>query len=237
MLRAIATISLGAVMLGGCSAAKATPSEAILGDGATRLDVPRPTTGRAACTPALSTTETIPERVKAFRAIGLFADRTDVTDAQLGTEIETAMAESWGDQLKSDDPLMDLFVAEGDGTRVWWQDLESDVVAENQIYAGVLEDWAHISAGAFKPTAMSETWAGDTGPITVGFELDGVRHELRPAYLDDWIDPRIATPINDLIAPSGRRFEFFKAFDQTAFVMALTPGERAALEARGWCFE
>ena len=56
-------------------------------------------------------------------------------------------------------------------------------------------------------------------------------------YLEDWIDPRIATPINELIAPSGRQLAFFKAFDQTAFVMALTKDERDALEDRGWCFE
>jgi hypothetical protein len=28
-----------------------------------------------------------------------------------------------------------------------------------------------------------------------------------------------------------------QAFDQTAFVMALTEDEREALEARGWCFD
>ena len=27
-----------------------------------------------------------------------------------------------------------------------------------------------------------------------------------------------------------------QAFDQTAYLMALTADERAALEARGWCF-
>jgi hypothetical protein len=29
----------------------------------------------------------------------------------------------------------------------------------------------------------------------------------------------------------------YKAFDQTAVVMALTDAERGALEGRGWCFE
>ena len=52
-----------------------------------------------------------------------------------------------------------------------------------------------------------------------------------------WIDPRILTPIDDLIYGSGRRFELFQTFDQSAFLMALTAQERAALEARGWCFE
>lgn len=44
-------------------------------------------------------------------------------------------------------------------------------------------------------------------------------------------------PINELIASSGRQFVIFKAFDQSAYVMALTEVERAALEDRGWCFE
>lgn len=69
------------------------------------------------------------------------------------------------------------------------------------------------------------------------FALQEVSHSLQPEYLEDWIDPRIAVPINGIIAPSGRQFSLFRAFDQTAFVMALTEQERGALQARGWCFE
>ena len=91
--------------------------------------------------------------------------------------------------------------------------------------------------GAFAPSNIQESWTSDGGPVAVRFELAGAVHLLEPAYLEDWIDPRIATPINALIAASGRQFMFVKAFDQSAFVMALTTEERLALESRGWCFE
>lgn len=105
------------------------------------------------------------------------------------------------------------------------------------VYVTTLEEWAAISKGAFEPADIHETWDGGEGPVTVTFTLDGEHVELRPEYLEDWIDPRILTPINERIADSGRRFELFQAFDQSAFVMALTDAERNALQARGWCFE
>ena len=131
---------------------------------------------------------------------------------------------------------MELFVVEQDHTRAWWRDLESDVADGNHVYEATLAEWAAISSGAFAPTAIRETWASETGPVSVSFDISGATHTLRPEYLEDWIDPGIATPINELMAPSGRQFMFLQAFDQTAFLMALTPVERAALEARGWCF-
>jgi hypothetical protein len=132
--------------------------------------------------------------------------------------------------------LLELLAAAEDTARVWWRDLEADVADGNGVYAATLEEWAAISDGAFAPSAVEEAWASDEGPVTIDFELDGTRLRLEPAYAEDWVDARIATPINELIAASGRRFEFVKAFDQTAFVMALTVAERDALEARGWCF-
>jgi len=239
MLRAIAGVSLVIVLLAGCTGRRDDTGDfaEVPGIGATRIDVPRPTSGRAACAPALAKDQTIGERVAAMRRIGLFADRAALTDAALVDEVTAAIKEVWGDQIKSDDPLMDLFVAERDADRAWWRDLEADVAQGNEVYATTVEEWAAISVGAFTVSGIRETWASGRGPVTVVFERDGISHQLRPEYLEDWIDPRIATPINALIATSGRRFEFFEAFDQTAFVMALTSDERAALEHRGWCFE
>jgi len=185
---------------------------------------------------ALRPGESVAQRAAALRRIGLFADRAALSDAALGAEIEAAITEEWGDQAP-DEPLLELFVAEQDSTRAWWRDLEADVGPGNDVYTSTLEEWAAISAGAFAPSAIEETWRSDAGPVKVAFEMGGTAHVLGPEYLEDWIDPRIATPLNELIAPSGRELAFFKAFDQTAFVMALTKDERDALEDRGWCFE
>ena len=73
--------------------------------------------------------------------------------------------------------------------------------------------------------------------MTISFVLGGQPHEITAGYFEDWIDPGILVPINELIASSGRQFELYTSFDQTALVMALTEPERLALESRGWCFE
>jgi hypothetical protein len=207
----------------------------IPGLGTTRIDVPRPSSGIPACDLALPGEGTIAERVARLRAAGVFADRTTLTDEQLAADLEAAIVAMWGD-VPPDDGSLELLVAEQDPTRVWWRDLEADVGAGGGVYAATLAEWAAISAGAFTPTEITETWASEEGPVSVSFESGGSTHVLEPEYLEDWIDPRILEPINQLIAPSGRQFRMVKAFDQSAFVMALTEEERSVLEAGGWCF-
>jgi hypothetical protein len=224
----------------GCSAAPATPAPSgqfvdIPGIGSTRVDVPRPTTGGAECAVALPEGETIGQRVEALREIGLFAGRPDQSNEDVIHSVEAQLDETYGGGLTADDPLIDLVVAAMDDSRVWWGDLEADVDAENQVYETSLEEWAAISKGAFEPQAIEERWDSGSGPVTISYTVNGQTVQLTPEYLEDWIDPRILTPINEQIA--GRRFALFQAFDQSAFLMALTESERAALEARGWCFE
>ena len=243
MIERLAAAALCAAVVVGCTGADGTSDEfaEIPNIGATRIDVPRPTgASSGACDedplPTVAD-ETLIDRVAALRAVGLFADRADVTDAELAAEVEAGVLEVWGEPVANDDPFLDLLVADQDASRVWWYDLEADVSDGNDVYIDTLEGWADISVGAFAPEDIVETWGGDEGPVEVTFKQDGATHALMPAYLEDWIDPGMVVPINDLIAASGRRFELYKAFDQTAFVMALADAERQALEARGWCFE
>jgi hypothetical protein len=240
----VVLVAMVAMSAAGCAgwgaAGSADPSDfaEIPGIGATRVDVPRPTSPDGAdCTLNLPADKTIEERATALRGLGLFAGRATLSDAALVEAVRTEIEAVWGSDIKVDDPFMELLVAERDSDRVWWHDLEADVVDENQVYVSTLGDWAAISVGAFKPSEITETWASDSGPVTVAFSLGGEAHELHPQYLEDWIDPTILGSINELIAKSGRRLEIVKAFDQTAFVMALTKAERAGLESRGWCFE
>lgn len=236
----LAAVIVTAVTVGGCGSRSADFVD-IPGIGATRVDVPRPTGGSsAACDgdplpPASDVT--IAERVADLRAIGLFADRGGLSDEALAAEIESVIVERSGSVEDVPDELADLVVADQDATRVWWQDLEADVTEANDVYALTLAEWSEISVGTFKPTEISESWEGDRGPITVTYAIDGIPHTLRPGYYDDFIDLGIIVGVNESIAGSGRLFESYKAFDQTAFVMALTDQERLALEERGWCFE
>ena len=213
----------------------------IPGVGSTRIDVPRPTGPSSADCDAdplpPASDATITDRVADLRRIGLFADRTDLTDAALAVEVEASITEAWGSLPDTPSGIIDLAVAEQDQTRVWWRDLEADVSDGNEVYAQTLADWGEISVGAFEPMDITETWDRAEGPVIVEFDHDGTRHFVAPTYLEDWIDPGILVGINQLITGSSRRYELYRAFDQTAFVMALTDDERRALEGRGWCFE
>jgi hypothetical protein len=231
------------------------------GVGSTRVDVPRPTNPASAACDAdplpPASDATVAQRVADLRAIGLFADQADLAATDLTTYVQDGIAETWGNSgdgsgdgvesgpstpvspgvVELPPAMLDLAVAQQDHARVWWQDLEADVAPENEVYVQTLAAWSEISAGAFDPQDIAETWAGPTGPVDVRFRLGDGAHVLHPAYLEDWIDPGILAPIDALIASSGRRFDLYKAFDQTAFVIVLTDPERRALEARGWCFQ
>lgn len=227
----------------GCTgpAAESGDFAEIPGVGATRIDVPRPTGGASASCDGdplpPASDEPIEARVAALRAIGLFAASPDADDATVAADVEAGIAEVWGDTIDPNDPVQDLLVAEQDSERVWWRDLEADVIDGNDVYVTTLEELEAISVGAFQPEKVRETWASGEGPVTIAFSTGGQTHEIQAAYFDDFIDPGILVSINELIAPAGRRFELYRAFDQTAFVMALTDAERTGLEARGWCFE
>ena len=244
MTRQLLVLAVALAAVSGCAGRAGQGSGDLIevpGIGQTRVDVPRPTSGTSAACDANpfppASTETIEERVAALRAIGLFADRPELEVAALAAKVEAGIADVWGDTLEPDDPLLDLIVAQEDQQRVWWQDLEADVLDGNDVYVETLQGLAAISQGAFEPEDIREDWASGEGPATITFSLGGAAHEITPAYLEDWIDPGILVPINELIASAGWRFELYKSFDQTALVMALTDAERQGLEARGWCFE
>ncbi|HEV8489642.1 MAG TPA: hypothetical protein VGQ58_07640 [Candidatus Limnocylindrales bacterium] len=240
-----------AVVLAIAAAAACSPSSSpsasdddfavIPGLGATRIDVPRPTgPAPATCEPVAAGPtggQSIQQRVAGLRGIGFFADRAG-TDAEIAGHIKKQIEADFGAPPAATDPFIDLLVAATDVSRVWWGDLEADVDEANAVYASVLEEWGAISSGAFAPTGIEETWDSPTGPVSISLTTGDRSLELQPEYLEDWIDPRILTPVNDVIAASGRQFELYRAFDQTLFLVALTPGEKRALEKdRGWCFE
>jgi len=246
-------IGLGALMVAGRGAgpAPADPSIIVGAPGgldaagaALWMDVPRPTgAAPATCSSTdpspLTAGQSLLERGRALRDIGLFADLANADDGAFLDALIGRFGATWGsaDHFDPGDPLADLMVASLDPDRVWWRDLEADVDASNQVYAQTIGAWAAISEGAFAPTGITERWDGPRGPIHVGFTLDGVARELRPEYLYDWIDPRLIVPINALLDGSGRQLETIRGFDQTAVVLALTPGEKAALATgRDWCF-
>lgn len=181
--------------------------------------------------------EWLVELLHDLREAGLFQDKREMTDEDLATHVEKQLREDWGEEgsvfpIDPTDELSALLVASFDKSRVWYDDLEADVCAENQVYARDLPVWGRISCGAFQPESIVETWEGDEGPITVEFTLDGARHAVHPAFHDDWEDVEVLGAVNALIKESGRQFVAIDTGDQCGAVMAVTPEERKILSGK-----
>jgi hypothetical protein len=198
----------------------------------------------------------IVEAVRYYRGLGFFSEHAALSDEALAQHVESLIEDEWGETFTADQsgPMVvdewgdtltspenvrfaELTLLRADSARVWWEDTEADVCAANQVYVETLRAWAGISRGAFSPREITETWESDEGPITVRFTLDGDERTLHPEYLDDWLDMEILVPLNGWLRHTGYAFELYEAFDQTAFLVVLTPDEKQRLEReRGWRF-
>lgn len=174
--------------------------------------------------------------VKYFRSLGFFAEHTGLSDEQLAAHLTDAAKERHG-VINPGDELADLMLLSLDQQRVWWEDTEADVCAENKVYAETLRAWSAISRGTFAPENIVETWKTERGPVLVEFNFKGKPAALHPSYMDDYIDINILQSVNRLVVDTGIQFRLHAIFDQTAFIVALTLDEKKKLEKeRGWRF-
>jgi hypothetical protein len=98
----------------------------------------------------------------------------------------------------------------------------------------ILQKWAAISRGCFRPADIAERWSSDG--VTITFTLAGEPCRLRAQSLGDYLDTSIVVGINDLITDHCR-FEAYDTGDTSFFLVVLTPAEKAALQERGWRFQ
>jgi hypothetical protein len=172
------------------------------------------------------------EVVKYFREVGFFQEAADLSDAALVEAVRDQYMEIFiqppRDRLTSDADL--LCVLACDRERVWWRDLEADVGCRTKVYVQTLKEWSQISCGSFIPKNISEAWDGSNGPVHITFDHKGEAVHLRPEYLSDYIDLNLLTDINEFIEGTGIRFEVYKPFDQSAYVISLTPDQKRRLQ-------
>lgn len=177
--------------------------------------------------------------IKYLRHIGFFDTFKSLSDEELKNACEQLFRDEWGEDgfympSKYTDLSLLLLL---DKDRVWWRDTEADVCSGNSVYVETLQEWSVISRGTFMPENIREEWADEDGPVKLTFTLQGKPREIAPRFLNDYIDVGILSQINKFLVDSGIRFELYKPFDQTAFVVALTPHEKTTLEReRGWQF-
>jgi hypothetical protein len=173
-----------------------------------------------------------------FRTLGFFEKYASMSDAQLAALLQTWYVAAWERELEPGDRLTDLRLASADETRVWWNDLIAGVGKDNNVYVRTLGELSKISRGHFSPDEIQEMWDAERGPIAVAFLHKDEKVRVYPLYLGEDIDLSILDPINRMIAESGVELYVYRRFDDTAFIVALTPEEKLQLvEERGWEFE
>lgn len=162
--------------------------------------------------------------VRFYQQLGFFVGQDPASVLQ-------RYSEEYGSSPDPSKPWDDAFLLALSDDDVWASDPEADVCAENQVYSEVLPAWARISAGAFEPAEISESWEDREGPITLKFLLGDRPSTVSPDYQDDWIDLAVLQQINALIAPSGRRFECF-VDGNFALVLCLTSAQKEAMRTQ-----
>jgi hypothetical protein len=172
---------------------------------------------------------TLLERVRLFRELGFFADAAGQFDEEVVASLDGRYRAVMTGEPDFSGPLGDQVLLGLDQDRVWWEDLESDVFPGQDAYVRIFAEWARISRGAFLPTNVREEWAGEEGPVTITFTLDGQEHRL-VSEMDEWIDLGLLNEIDELIRPSGYSFDSsIQTYDQTAMAVVLTADEKARL--------
>ena len=172
-----------------------------------------------------------------LRRAGFFAD-PQRSDADVAAYLADDYESAWGHAPARDDELVELELVQLDEDRVWWEDTEADVMPGTNAYVDVLTGLARVSCGAFRPHRVEERWVSPHGPVSVDVDLGDGAIQLRPSYLDDYLDVGgVLRQLNVLaLPPDGPTYALYTPFDQTAFVVCVTDAVRGRLEERGWSF-
>ena len=181
--------------------------------------------------------KTLSNSVNWFRALGFFQDKENISDEKLAEKINREHVALSGEDIDPQRPFSDLLLLSYDKKRVWWEDTEADVLDGNNVYIDFINDLSRISRGKFSPSEITESWETDEGPIYVQFLFNGERITINPKYIYDYIDVEIISDINKLFPTDKEKFEMYKPFDQTAFILMLSKDEKSKLQKkRGWVF-
>ncbi|MEA2357100.1 MAG: hypothetical protein QOI62_360 [Solirubrobacteraceae bacterium] len=179
----------------------------------------------------------VEEFVRLYQRLGFFENERP---EDVVSRLDRAYRRDWGEEPRIRTRLDELALLGYGSHRVWFQDIERDVIEGNDEYALTLREWARISRGAFAPRRIREQWRSEEGPVTISFDLNGRARAVRAESQGDFLDLCVLTTgINPLIAKSGRQFAIYRPdaeLGQMAFVLTITDRERRLLNKQGWVF-
>ncbi len=185
------------------------------------------------------------DRVERLRSCGFFLSQKELSNEELAEHLFAKAKETFEPEQFNDlfDPkeveLFELSLAQLDNSRVWWKDMECGVLEGNQAYCTILKEFKALSNGYFRPVNMHEYWESSDGPIHIGFEVDGEKHQYRPEFKYDWLDSGFIDKIYDifqekeypyqLYAYIGRSDDDWGFYGDDIFIVRATEEEKEKL--------
>lgn len=178
------------------------------------------------------------DAVRFYRSLEFFRDYEGRADRDVAIALADLYQRAWDAPVDPASELAELELLALDDSRVWWEDTEAGWTHGDGVWEWVLEGWARISRGAFRPQQIEERWApgSGSGHTVVRFQLGGQWIDLRPQGEAGQLDLNVLYHINIHLKNSGLRFEMVEPFDETAYILALHREEKQRMEARGWRF-
>lgn len=185
-----------------------------------------------------TTQEWLIDFVRFFRGLYFFPKYAAMFDGDFAALLNQWYVTTWEMEIDPNDKLTDLRLLYSDDSRVWWGNLEADVGMGKNVYVQALQAWSSIARDCFVIEEISENWEGPTGPFSVSFLYRDEKVRVYPQYSGEMLDLGILIPINRLIDHTDYQFCLYEHFNDSGFVVALTPQEKTELEEnRGWKFE
>lgn len=174
-----------------------------------------------------------------YRPLEFFRDYDGRSDRDTALALADLYQRAWDAPVDPASELAELELLALDDSRVWWEDTDAGWTHGDGTWEWVLEGWARISRGAFRPQRIEERWiTGGAGQerTVVRFQLAGQWIDLHPQTEAGFLDLNILYHLNVHLKESGLRFEMVEPFDETAYLLALRRDEKQRMEVRGWRF-
>jgi hypothetical protein len=178
------------------------------------------------------------KQVRILRRLGFFQSEQALSDEDLCKQLTTRIKDQHGNWV-GNLVKYPVLIAAMDETRVYWGDTECDIGKDNNAFIGILNDWASISRGLFKPERIIERWAEDEKSVIVEFQLNGTSCQMKPETMEDYLDLNILKKVNKSIVNTGGQFYIATCnYGQDYSLVFLTKEEKAMLTREaGWRWE
>ncbi|SHG39392.1 hypothetical protein SAMN04488109_0030 [Chryseolinea serpens] len=175
-----------------------------------------------------------------LRQAGLFEDYKSLSDDSLTQRLSSIATERqlWEefdvyDSLQEED-YINLKIAQLDPKRVWWHDLEADVLNGNMVYASTVKEFVELSGGYLRAEQIKEEWETDNGPIHISFQDGDTLRAFQLKSYDDWYDEDFFNYMEKFMTANGSPYKFYVYIGtgQDAFVIRLTKAEKEMVEQK-----